>query len=311
MTDKTKIIAVVGPTASGKTRLAIEIAKSIDGEIISADSMQVYKGMSIATAAPTEKEKKEVTHHLVEFLDCSHAFSVAEFSNLAEEKVREILEKGKVPVICGGTGLFIDSFLNNIKFAENKTDENFREELLKKSPDELYEMLLENDPEAAKKIHKNNVKRVARALEIYYSTGKNKTEQEKFSKSEPSPYEPFYIGINYKDRQKLYDRINLRVDKMVENGLIEEAEKMLPKCTETSCQAIGHKELKPYFDGVCSIETCVEKLKQETRRYAKRQITWFKRNEKINWFYADDYDHEDKLISSAISKAKDFLNEEN
>ena len=311
MTDKTKVIAVVGPTASGKTKLAIEIAKSVNGEIISADSMQVYKGMSIATAAPTEDEQRQAVHHLVEFLDCDCSFSVAEFSDLAREKVKEISNKGKVPVICGGTGLFIDSFLNNIKFAENKTDENFRQELLKKSPDELYNMLSEKDPEAAKKIHKNNVKRVARALEIYYSTEKNKTEQEKFSRTEPSPYEPLYIGINYKDRQKLYSRINLRVDKMVENGLVKEAEKMLPNCTETSCQAIGHKELKPFFEGECSLETCVEKLKQETRRYAKRQITWFKRNEKINWFYADDFEDEDALVSSAICKAKDFLNEEN
>ena len=303
--EKIKIICVVGPTASGKTALAIQLAKRFDGEVISADSMQVYKGMPIATAAVTEEEKQGIPHHLVEFLDASEQFSVAEFVSLAKQKAFEISERGRLPIIAGGTGLFIDSLVNNISFSDVGIDEALRKSLEEKSNDELYSMLLEADEAAAKDIHKNNRKRVIRALELYFG-GTSKTTQNEESKKEESPFEALFIGINYNDREKLYQRINKRVDLMAENGLPEEAKAMLEKEGSTSAQAIGHKELKPYFEGEVSLSQALDKIKQETRRYAKRQLTWFRRNEKINWLYADEMQG-DELIDCACNLANEFL----
>ena len=303
--EKIKIICVVGPTASGKTALSVELAKRLDGEIISADSMQIYKGMPIATAAVTEKEMQGIPHYLVECFEADKPFSVAEFVTLAKERAFEIAKRGKLPVIAGGTGLFIDSFVNNISFSDVGVDEKLRSELEEKSNDELYLMLLEYDKKAAEEIHKNNRKRVIRALELYFG-GTSKTKQNEESKNEESPFEALYIGINFKDREKLYQRINDRVDSMVENGLLDEAKEMLSKTGATSAQAIGHKELIPYFEGSVSLDEALGRIKQETRHYAKRQITWFKRNEKIKWLYADEK-QSDELIDSATELAKRFL----
>lgn len=304
--SKTKIIVVAGPTASGKTNLAVEIAKAVSGEVISADSMQVYKGMSIASAAPAQKEMQGVAHHLVEFLDQSEGFSVSDFCRLAKEKISEISARGNVPVIAGGTGLFIDSLVDNINFTEAQTDFELRERLMQKDCEELYSMLLEVDKEAAEKIHKNNKKRVARALEIYYSSGSTKTAQDINSKKEESPYEALYFVIGFKSREVLYERINRRVDLMVEAGLVEEARENLSKEKATSAQAIGHKELAPYFSGEKSLEQALDDLKRETRRYAKRQITWFKRRENAVWLYADEEGAD--IVKTAVDKSREFLN---
>lgn len=302
---KTKIIVVAGPTASGKTSLGIEIAKAVDGEIISADSMQVYQGMSIATAAPTESERAEVPHHLVEFLSRQENYSVSDFCRLAKEKITDISSRGKMPVIVGGTGLFIDSLVDNIKFTEAETDFELRNELMQKSADELYDTLLKIDKEAALKIHKNNKSRVARAIEIYYTAGKTKTMQNEDSRKEESPFETLYLVLAYKNREILYDRINRRVDMMIKSGLIPEAERVLANSgSKTSAQAIGHKELKPYLDGEITLDTAVDNLKKETRHYAKRQITWFKRRENAEMIYMDS---DENPVSSAVNKCREFI----
>lgn len=300
---KTKLIVVAGPTASGKTSLGIKIAKAVNGEIVSADSMQVYKDMRIATAAPMESERKEVPHHLVEFLERDELFSVSDFCKYAKGAVDDIVGRGKVPVLVGGTGLFINSFVDNIKFTETETDFKLREALMEKSVDELYDMLLEIDKAAAETIHKNNKTRVVRALEIYYSSGETKSAQNEKSRLEESPYDVLYFVIGFKDRAILYDRINRRVDLMAENGLVEEAKKCFANSGKTSAQAIGHKELIPYFNGEASLDEALDKLKQETRHYAKRQITWFKKRENAVWLYADAAD----IAEEAVNQSKEFI----
>lgn len=303
---KKKIIVVAGATASGKTALGIALAKAVNGEIISADSMQVYKGMPIATAAPTKEEQQAVPHHLVAFLEPSESFSVARWCDLARAKIDEILSRNHVPIIVGGTGLFIDSLADNIIFEEIPVDNALRQRLMEKAEDDLYNELLSLDPKAAEDIHKNNKKRVVRALELYYA-GSSKTQQNINSKKTESPYEVLYFFINYRDRQKLYDRINKRVDMMLDLGIMDEARDCMDKYTGTSAQAIGHKELMPYLKGTDSLENCVAKLKQETRRYAKRQITWFKRRENAVLLEPDILGN-DGMVHCAVKKCEEFLN---
>lgn len=303
--EKTKIICVVGATASGKTDLAVKLAKAVDGEIISADSMQVYKNMPIATAVATKEEQDGVVHHLVEFLDADQTFSVADFVERAKVLIDEITARGRVPIIAGGTGLFVDSLVKNISFSQVGSNAEIRNELAEKSNEELYEKLLKLDPNAAEDIHPNNRKRVIRALELCM-LGTSKTEQNENSMLIDSPYDALYIGIGYKDRQKLYDRINKRVDLMLEAGLENEARQMLGKQGLTARQAIGHKELQPYIDGKITLDEATENLKRETRRYAKRQLTWFRRNENINWLYADEMSR-DELVNKAVDLAKNHL----
>lgn len=302
---KTKIICVVGATASGKTDLAVKLAKAVDGEIISADSMQVYKNMPIATAVATKEEQDGVVHHLVEFLDADQTFSVADFVERAKVLIDKITARGRVPIVAGGTGLFVDSLVKNISFSEVGSNAEIRNELAEKSNEKLYERLLKLDPNAAENIHPNNRKRVIRALELCMS-GTSKTEQNENSMLIDSPYDALYIGIGYKDRQKLYDRINKRVDLMLEAGLENEARQMLGKQGLTARQAIGHKELQPYIDGKITLDEATENLKRETRRYAKRQLTWFRRNENINWLYADELSR-DELVKKAVDLAKNHL----
>lgn len=303
--EKTKIICVVGATASGKTDLAIKLAKAVDGEIISADSMQVYKNMPIATAVATKEEQDGVPHHLVEFLDTDQTFSVADFVERAKVLIDEITARGRVPIVAGGTGLFVDSLVKNISFSQVGSNAEIRNELAEKSNEELFKKLVELDPKSAEDIHPNNRKRVIRALELCMS-GTSKTEQNENSMLIDSPYDALYIGIGYKDRQKLYDRINKRVDLMLDAGLENEARQMLGKQGLTARQAIGHKELQPYIDGNITLDEAVEGLKRETRRYAKRQLTWFRRNEKINWLYADEMSR-DELVEKAVDLAKNHL----
>lgn len=302
---KNKIIVVAGPTASGKTALGIELARALGGEIISADSMQVYKGMPIATAAPTRQERAMVAHHLTEFLCADEPFSVARWCELARERADEIISRGNIPIIVGGTGLFIDSFVDNLAFEDIPQNDELRRELMARSADALYAELEAADPQAAAGIHKNNKKRVVRALELCYA-GSSKTRQNINSRKSDPIYEVLYFFVNYADRSLLYDRINRRVDSMLANGLVQEAAKANSLSRKTSAQAIGHKELEPYIKGESTLENCVEKLKQETRRYAKRQITWFKRRDDAVLLQPDIMG--EKTADFAISVCEDFLN---
>ena len=304
--NKIPIVAVVGPTASGKTALSIEIAKHFGGEIIGADSMQIYKNMSIASSAPAAEEKGDIPHHLFEFLDPSESFSVAEYVTLADKKAREITSRGKLPILVGGTGLYVDSFLGNLKFSAEENTAEIREKLEKEAENlgtaALLERLREIDPEAAAKLHENDKKRIIRALEVYSLHGITPTEMNLRSKAEPSPYKSIYIGATYKDRELLYKRIEKRVYMMVEQGLLQEAEKSYKTLGNTAVQAIGHKEFYPYFDGEISKDEAIESLIRSTRRYAKRQLTWFRRNENINWIYMDEHENPIKKAVEIVTE---------
>ncbi len=309
---KIPVIAVVGPTASGKTSLSIEIAKHFNGQVVSADSMQIYEKMNIATAKPTLDEMQGIPHHLIGFQPISQKFSVAEYVNLANECIEKIHNEGDLPVVAGGTGLYVDSLLQNIQFSKEESNEEIRKELTDlfddKGAEYMLEMLREIDPETAERLHLKDKSRIIRALEIYKLTGKTMTEQKILSREEESPYDVMYIGINYRDRNVLYDRINLRVDLMLENGLLEEAKDFYNTSSDTTaCQAIGYKELAPYFNGEKDLSECVEKLKQETRHYAKRQLTWFRKNESINWIYPDDYSNSQDMYNSVFDMVNEFL----
>lgn len=293
MSEKIKILCVVGPTASGKTSLSVELAKALKGEIINADSMQIYKGISIASAAPTEDEKQGVPHHLFEFLSPDNNFTVADYVELAHKTIADVVSRNKLPVIVGGTGLYINSLIDNVKFLGDAANIELRESLAKESEqvgsEEMYKRLVSLDPEAAKKIHPNDARRIIRALELSLSGGLSKTEQNELSKKEASPYDVTLIGITYEDREKLYERINLRVDLMLENGLLEEAKNAYDNAISGGAvQAIGHKEFFGFFEGKITLEEATENLKRATRRYAKRQLTWFNREQRINWIYADN-----------------------
>lgn len=303
--EKIKIICVVGATASGKTGLGVKLAAELNGEIISADSMQVYKGMPIATAAATAEEQCGITHHLLEFLEPDEMFSVAEFVSLAKQKIFDIAGRGKTPIIVGGTGLFIDSLVKNITFSDVGVDNELRQALNKKTTDELYEELTRLDAQASADIHKNNRKRVIRALELYYG-GTSKTKQNESSQLNESPFDALYLGIGYRDRAILYNRIDKRVDLMIKNGIVDEAKASFENAGVTFRQAIGHKELKPYIDGLITLDEAADNLKKETRHYAKRQLTWFRRNENINWLYADEMTG-DELVEKATHLSKEFL----
>ena len=292
--NKPKVIAVCGPTASGKTWLGVELALLLDGEIVSADSMQIYKGMDIASAKPTEAEKKGVPHHLMNFLDRDVTFSAADYVRLAHEKIKDILSRGKMPIIVGGTGLYIDSLLNNVNFSEVKSDEEYRKSVYdfaaENGNEALYERLLKADPEAAEQIHMNNLVRVIRALEVIHVTGRKFSDLKAESRLVESPYDSLIIGLNAADRSVLYDRINQRVDEMVKAGLVDEARELWQSPPmKTAANAIGYKELIPYFENEMTLGECIDKIKQETRRYAKRQLTWFRRNDSIEWIIIDDF----------------------
>lgn len=285
--SKIPLIVVAGATASGKTGLSIELAKALNGEIISGDSMQIYKYMNIGTAKPTEEEKCGIPHHLMDFLDPSVNFSVADYCELAHKAIADVYSRGKMPIVVGGTGLYIDSLVNNVDFGE--TDENLTlrtqlEELAKTEGNEaVYELLLDIDPETAKKYHPNNLRRVIRAIEFYKTTGKTISDHAKEEKV--SPYKSIYFAIDW-DREILYDRINKRVDIMVKDGLIDEVKSLLSGGYDkklTAMQGIGYKEFYPYLDGEQSLDETLEQIKMNSRRYAKRQLTWFRRNKDIHW----------------------------
>lgn len=311
--NRIPVVAVVGPTASGKSDLAVEICLEFGGEVVSADSMQIYKGLDISTAKPTEEEKKGVPHHMMDFLDNTESFSVAEYQKMAGEYIRDIHSRGKLPVIVGGTGLYIDTLLNNIQLKEDSFDEAVREKLLARVEKEGIESLLDElrgiDPEYAEKMHPNNVKRIVRALEVWYSSGVTMTRQIEESHAE-SPYDVCFIGLDAEDRDFLYERINHRVGIMLQNGLEAEAKDYLSqKNTATSSQAIGCKELKPYFDGEITLAEAADNLRQATRRYAKRQLTWFRRNKEINWIMIDRFNSKTEVQNAAFEIIKKWKGE--
>lgn len=285
--DKPKVIVICGPTASGKTSLSISLAKKINGEIVSYDSMQIYKEMDIGSAKPTVEEMQEIKHYLVDFVSPEKRYSVSEYKEDASKAIEEIINKGKTPIIVGGTGLYLNSLIYNIQYNEMEVDLNYRRELEKEAEEYglevLYNRAKEIDPEAMEKVSANDKKRITRVLEIYNATGRNKTELEKKSRKEV-PYNYLIFGINM-ERSILYDRINKRVDIMLEQGLIEEVKNLINKYSNmpTAMQGLGYKEVKEFLDGNISKEEMIEKIKMETRRYAKRQITWFKRIENIIW----------------------------
>ncbi len=285
--DKPKVIVICGPTASGKTSLSISLAKKINGEIVSCDSMQIYKEMDIGSAKPTVEEMQEIKHYLVDFVSPEKRYSVSEYKEDASKAIEEIINKGKTPIIVGGTGLYLNSLIYNIQYNEMEVDLNYRRELEKEAEEYglevLYNRAKEIDPEAMEKVSANDKKRITRVLEIYNATGRNKTELEKKSRKEV-PYNYLIFGINM-ERSILYDRINKRVDIMLEQGLIEEVKNLINKYSNmpTAMQGLGYKVVKEFLDGNISKEEMIEKIKMETRRYAKRQITWFKRIENIIW----------------------------
>ena len=280
---KPKVVVICGPTASGKTALSIELAKQINGEIVSADSMQIYKDMDIGTAKPTTEEMQGIQHYLLDFVLPDKRYSVAQYKQDAKKAIKTILEKGKVPILVGGTGLYVDSLIYEIEYNDIKLDEEYRKKLEdiveKQGLEVLYEQAKKIDPQAMKKISKNDKKRIMRVLEIYKATGKTKTEQEIESRRKPVEYEYKVYAINW-DREKLYQRINKRVDIMIEQGLVEEVKNILKKYKTfpTAMQGLGYKEVVDYLDGKYTKEEMIEKIKMETRRYAKRQLTWFRKN---------------------------------
>ena len=291
--QKNKVIVICGPTASGKTALSIELAKTINGEIISCDSMQIYKDMNIGTAKPTVEEMQDIKHYLIGYVSPEKRYSVADYKKDAKKAIEEIIGKGKRPIVVGGTGLYLDSLIYEIEYQDIRLDGNYRkqleQEVEEKGLEELYKKAKQIDEKAVEKISANDKKRILRILEIYHATGKTKTEQEIESRKKEVAYDYKVYALNW-DRQKLYDRINKRVDLMIEQGLIEEVKQILKKYDTfpTAMQGLGYKEVVEYLDGKVTKEEMIEKIKMETRRYAKRQLTWFRKNKQTIWLNAED-----------------------
>lgn len=294
MADKVKVLAVCGPTASGKTSVSVALAKQLDGEIICADSMQIYKYLNVGTAKVTQEEMQGIPHHLVDFLEPDVRFSVADYVALAQEHIREIAARGKLPILVGGTGLYVQSVLRGVRFSPQKTDLTLRDALQERLQIEgiepLYQELCRVDPSYAESLHKNNHGRVLRALELYQQTGKTMSQQLADSLPEQRPYEDVLVGLRYNSRDILYEHINMRVDVMMQADLLSEARFVYENREKylTAAQAIGYKEFFPYFEEKASLTDCVSKLKQASRNYAKRQITWFSHMENLQWAPAGD-----------------------
>ena len=316
MAEKIPVVAVTGPTAAGKTAFGIELARRFGGEIVSCDSMQVYRGLPIGTAQPTEVELRQAPHHLISFLDWDVSFSVSDYVELAGKTISEIYSRGKLPIVVGGTGLYARSLLRGFSFQENVRDEELRRELFRRAETEGIDVLCRElqqvDPVSAEQIHPNNVKRVVRAVEYCRLAGEPFSEQARRSQTAESPYRSLMLCVSYRDREKLYARIDRRVDKMLEQGILEEAEIFYRFCKEngtpaTAAQAIGYKELFPYFEQHVSLEEAVENIKRESRRYAKRQITWFRREQDAMFLYQDDWNDPDELLKEGCRIVERFL----
>lgn len=300
--NKIKVVSIVGPTASGKTKLSVNLARKFSGEIISADSVQVYKEFNILSAKPTTEEISIAKHHLIDFLSVEDVYSVAQFKELASKCIKDVNFRGKLPILVGGTGLYVDSLLKGIDFETPKVKGKVE---LPEEKEKLMEMLLTIDPESAVNIHINNVKRLKRALEFYYSVGYPISKQVKHSKEAEPPYDVCKIGLNFRDRAILYSSINSRVNEMIKSGLLSEVYDVYKNksVSKTAQGAIGYKEIVDYIESRETLENAYENVKMYSRRYAKRQLTWFRRDESINWIYIDDY----KNFSEVIDRAEEII----
>lgn len=304
MSELIPLIIITGPTASGKSGLSIELAKRFNGEIISADSMQVYRQMDIGTAKITVEEAEGVKHHLLNIIEPWEEFSVAEYVTLARNTINEIYKRGKTPFLVGGTSLYISSIVDNIQFFDLASDIKLREELKafasENGNQKLWDKLNKIDPKLAKTLHPNNQGRVIRGIEVFFTSGKPLSYWQELSRSEPSPYNSLLIGLAYRDRNMLYERINQRVDEMIDQGLVGEVQNLYElKCSKTAKQAIGYKELWGYINGDENLEQGVDRLKMETRRYAKRQMTWMRGRNDLIWLNKDDYPSREHLVCEA------------
>lgn len=292
LSNKPRVILLGGPTATGKTALSVGLAKKFDGEVISADSMQIYKGLDVGTAKITLDEMENIPHHMLDFLEPEEAFSVADFVERADKLIQEITKRGHLPIVVGGTGLYLSSLLNGVQFAPQKVPPELRAQLQKELEERggqaLYEELIQVDSQAAAGIHPNNHHRVLRALELYRATGVTMSQQKAESLPAEQPYDALMFCLDFPQRSQLYERIDLRVDRMMDAGLLKEAKLVYDHQTEykTAAQAIGYKELFPYFEGEQELTICVDKLKQASRNYAKRQLTWFRRMPQVHWLDA-------------------------
>ena len=310
---KKNVIVIAGATASGKSSAALDVCTSLDGELISCDSMQIYRKMNIGTAKPTKSEMEAVRHHLIDVREPWEDFSSSDYVSLAKRAIDDVSSRGKLPVLCGGTGLYLDSLMFIRPDEACSVDEKLRAELLSRDKHENWLMLSQIDPESAEKIHENNVKRVVRALEIYYLTGKTKSEIDKTQLVKDETYDYTIFVLSYRNREILYDRINRRVDMMLEEGLEKEIRELLSsgelKEGTTAYQAIGYKELIGYINGQMSLDEAVESLKQATRNYAKRQITWFSRYKDAHFVYADEFSSKNEVSKYIINTIKEKRNE--
>ncbi|MCI5502954.1 MAG: tRNA (adenosine(37)-N6)-dimethylallyltransferase MiaA [Anaerobutyricum sp.] len=309
--EKKPLIVLTGPTAVGKTNLSIRLAKKIGGEIISADSMQIYKKMNIGTAKISPEEMAGVPHYLVDELDPGEEFNVVAFQQMAKKAMKQIYENGHIPIVVGGTGFYIQALLYDVDFSEHETEEKYRQELValeqEKGREYLYEMLKQADPEYAAIVHSNNVKRVIRALEYYHETGRKLSEHNAQQRENSSPYQFVYLVLN-DEREILYDRIDRRVDQMMEAGLLQEVEALVKEGYErtlVSMQGLGYKEFFDYFDGKCTLEETVDIIKRDTRRFAKRQLTWFRREKEVCWMNKQDYPDGDALFHEILKILKE------
>ena len=307
---KKKLIFIVGPTSVGKTKLSVDIAKEFSGEIISCDSMQIYREFNIGTAKITEEEIRGINHYMIDILDGNQKFNVSEYKKMAENYIEEIYSHNSLPIFVGGTGLYLNSILYDFKFTESEEPNSLREQITefyeKNGANLLYDLLLYLDYSSREKIHKNNIKRVIRAIEVCLNTGKEFSKQCKDYENNNDKYDYLIIGLTL-DRKILYDKINSRVDIMINNGLVEEASSLYKKYGEYSqaFTAIGYKEFIPYFKREITLESCIDNIKQNSRKYAKRQFTWFNRNENIHWI--DVENGYDEVLFKSKKLVKDFL----
>ncbi len=314
MTADTRLplLALAGPTASGKTALSVALGKRFSAEVVCADSMQIYAGLSIGTARPTEEETDGVPHHLFGFVPPERAYSVAQYAADARRVIDEVHSRGSLPLLCGGTGLYLEAVLHNLQYADEPENSDVRDRLKAEAAQMGNEAMLERlravDPETAARLHPNDQGRILRALEVFEVTGVTIAEQQRRSRAVPSPYKSKLLVLDYRDRQTLYDRINRRVDLMLEAGLADEAKAFLSAGhAPTAMQAIGYKELIPWLSGEKSLTEAAEDLKQSTRRYAKRQLSWFRRMEDAEFLFADDYASADALADAAAARISEFL----
>ncbi len=306
-------LIIAGPTASGKTALSVQLAKRLNGEVVSADSMQIYADVSVGTARPTNEEMEGVPHHLLGFLPLQEKYSVARYLEDADRVFKELFSRKKIPVMCGGTGLYIQSFMENRQLFAQQPDPALRQRFMLLAQEQGSQALLEQlqlvDPESAARLHPHDQNRIIRALEVFHTTGRTIGEQTRLSQAIPSRYSPCLIVLDFRDRERLYDRINRRVDGMLENGLLEEAQRVLRTDRDaTVTQAIGYKEFDAYFSGEISLNEAADKLRQQTRRYAKRQLSWFHRMSSAHTLWVDDYTDVAQLTQQAYTIFQEFCN---